>query len=331
MMGLKPIIFSAVQPSGQLTLGNYIGTISHWARIQERYHCIYSIADLHAITIDQKKDILKKNVLDTLAIYLASGIDPKKSILFAQSEVHEHCQLYWILNCYTYFGELMRMTQFKHKSKINPKNVNLGLFNYPVLMAADILLYQSHRVLIGKDQVQHVELARNIAHRLNILYGNIFQIPEIYIPNLYSGKIMSLLNPMTKMSKSDYNHNNVIFLFDSYKSIEKKISRAVTDSDYKISYDVFNKAGISNLLNIYSSLTGTSIANLEEMFSNTTYKDFKFLVTKTISKKLCKLQEKFYYFRNKEFYLRDILEHGAHEAKQKAKQTIQKIYDVIGL
>ncbi|QCI26144.1 tryptophan--tRNA ligase [Buchnera aphidicola] len=330
-MGSKQVIFSAVQPSGKLTLGNYIGVISHWSNMQKMYNCMYSIADLHAITVKQEKKVLKKQVLDTLAMYLAAGIHPKSSIIFLQSEVKEHCQLYWILNCCTYFGELMRMTQFKSKSKINTKNVNIGLFSYPVLMAADILLYQSDKVLIGKDQIQHIELVRNITRRINFLYGKIMKTPEVYIPNLYSAKIMSLLNPMHKMSKSDVNKNNVIFLLDSIQCIVKKITQAVTDSGNKIFYDVYKKAGISNLLNIYSSLTGVSISELEVMFEKTTYKDFKFLVAKIVSKKLYQLQEKFYYFRNKELYLRDILNDGACVAKMKAQKTIDRIYHAIGI
>lgn len=331
-MGLsKSIIFSAIQPSGQLTLGNYIGTISHWMHMQDIYHCIYSIADLHAITVNQNKTLFRTNILDTLALYLAVGVNPKKSIIFVQSEVQEHCQLNWILNCHTYFGELMRMTQFKKKSKINSSNINIGLFNYPILMAADILLYQSHKVLVGQDQIQHVELARNIAHRLNVLYGHILTIPEVYIPNVHGAKIMALLNPANKMSKSDYNINNVIFLLDNHEAILKKITRSVTDSDNKIFYDTKNKPGISNLLNIYSSLTGKSIAILEDMLMNTTYKHFKLLVAQSISEKLIPLQEQFYYFKNKKNYLRDILDCGACIAKKKAKKTMKKIYSVLGL
>ncbi|QCI27346.1 tryptophan--tRNA ligase [Buchnera aphidicola] len=331
MVLLKPIIFSAIQPSGQLTLGNFIGTISHWSTIQDKYNCIYSIADLHSITVSQNLYLFKKNKLDTLAIYLASGVDPQKSIIFMQSEVHEHCQLNWILNCYTYFGELMRMTQFKSKSKINSQNINIGLFNYPILMSADILLYQSDKVLIGQDQKQHIELTRNIAHRFNSLYGNIFKIPDIYIPNKYSAKIMSLLNPYNKMSKSDSNKNSVIFLLDDQKTVLKKISKSVTDSDGKIFYDINNKAGISNLLNIFSSLTGKSILELEKKFFNTTYKDFKYLLANVISKKLNDLQEKFYYFRSQKSYLKNILDIGAYKARKKAKKNIKVIYDILNL
>ncbi|WP_343128152.1 tryptophan--tRNA ligase [Buchnera aphidicola (Takecallis taiwana)] len=331
-MGLsKSIMFSAIQPSGKLTLGNYIGTISHWMHIQDMYNCIYSIADLHAITVNQDKKLFQQNILDTLALYLASGVNPKKSIIFVQSEVQEHCQLNWILNCHTYFGELIRMTQFKQKSKINPNNINIGLFNYPILMAADILLYQSDTVLVGHDQIQHVELARKIAKRLNFLYGQVVTVPKIYIPNKNGSKIMALLNPIKKMSKSDSNLNNIIFLLDDHKCVVKKIARSITDSDNKIFYDTVNKPGISNLLNIYSSLTGTSISVLENMFVNTTYKNFKLLVTQSILDILLKLQEKFFYFKNKKDYLRDILDIGASLAKKEAQKTIQKLYNVLGL
>ncbi|CAL4043519.1 Tryptophan--tRNA ligase [Buchnera aphidicola (Phyllaphis fagi)] len=332
MVLLQPTIFSAIQPSGELTLGNYIGSLSHWSFIQNNNNCIYGIANLHSITtISQKSNLLKKITLDTLSFYLASGINPNKSIIFAQSDVHEHCQLNWILNCYTYFGELSRMTQFKSKSKQYSKNINVGLLNYPVLMSSDILLYQSNRVLIGKDQKQHLELARNLAIRFNYLYGNIFKIPNVYIPNFCSSKIMALLNPQKKMSKSDSNRNNVIFLLESKKSIFSKISKSITDSENKIYYDIVKKPGISNLLNIFSSLTGIKISILENDFSNMLYQEFKMLVADKIAEVLYKLKNKFFYFRNNESYLQNILENGANQARIKAKITLDKVYNILGL
>ncbi|WP_343182490.1 tryptophan--tRNA ligase [Buchnera aphidicola] len=332
MILLKKNMFSAVQPSGNLTLGNYIGSISQWVHMQDIYHCMYSIADLHAMTIFQDKVDLQNIKLDILSIYLSAGIDPKKSVVFMQSSIAEHCQLYWVLSCYSYFGELTRMTQFKHKSKIFQKNINCGLFSYPILMAADILLYHSDVVLVGKDQIQHLELTRTIANRFNKLYcHDHFKVPDICIPNQHSAKIMSLLNPMIKMSKSDINKNNVIFLMDSKDLIFKKINRSVTDSENKIFYDIKKKPGISNLLNIYSSLTGDSVFKLEKKFFNTSYKDFKYILATLISQKLSELQERFYFFRNQESFLKDILCDGATQAKKRARRNIKIIYDILGL
>ncbi|MCW5197093.1 tryptophan--tRNA ligase [Buchnera aphidicola] len=332
MVLLQPTVFSAIQPSGKLTLGNYIGALSHWVRLQRNNHCIYGIADLHALTTVQNSSyLLKKNKLDTLSFYLAAGIDPNKSIIFAQSDVYEHCQLYWILNCYTYFGELSRMTQFKSKVLQYSKNINSGLLNYPILMSSDILLYYSDRILIGYDQKQHLELTKNIAFRFNYVYGNILRIPHVYIPNIYSSKIMALLNPKKKMSKSDINFNNVIFLLEDKKSIFYKVSRSVTDSENKIYYDMVHKPGISNLLNIFSSLTGIKISVLESDFANMLYQEFKILVAEKIESILSKLRDRFFYYRNNESYLFEILERGAHQARIKAKRTIDKVYNVLGL
>ncbi|CAL4323814.1 Tryptophan--tRNA ligase [Buchnera aphidicola (Pterocallis alni)] len=327
----KSIIFSAVQPSGNLTLGNYIGSISHWSAMQSINQCMYSIADLHAVTVIQDANYLRSSILDTLSFYLASGVDPDQSIIFLQSEVYEHCQLNWILSCYTYFGELSRMTQFKTKAKRHNSNINIGLFSYPVLMSSDILLYQSNKVLIGEDQKQHLELARNIAKRFNSLYGNIFTIPEYYIPNQYSSKIMSLSNPTIKMSKSDINHNNVIFLLEEEKSIFKKVYQSITDSENKIYYNINDKPGISNLLNIYSSLTGKNIFSLEDLFHNLSYKSFKHVVAITIIKYLRKLKDRFYYFRNNTLYLENILQSGADKARFQANKTLEIVYSVLGL
>ena len=250
----KPIVFSGAQPSGELTIGNYMGALRQWVNMQDDYHCIYCIVDQHAITVRQDAQKLRKATLDTLALYLACGIDPEKSTIFVQSHVPEHAQLGWALNCYTYFGELSRMTQFKDKSARYAENINAGLFDYPVLMAADILLYQTNLVPVGEDQKQHLELSRDIAQRFNALYGEIFKVPEPFIPKS-GARVMSLLEPTKKMSKSDDNRNNVIGLLEDPKSVVKKIKRAVTDSDEPpvVRYDVQNKAGVSNLLDILSS------------------------------------------------------------------------------
>ncbi|MFQ8717178.1 MAG: tryptophan--tRNA ligase, partial [Enterobacter hormaechei] len=251
----KPIFFSGAQPSGELTIGNYMGALRQWVSMQDDYHCIYCIVDLHAITARQDPEKLRKATLDTLALYLACGIDPEKSTIFVQSHVPEHAQLGWALNCYTYFGELSRMTQFKDKSARYSENINAGLFDYPVLMAADILLYQTNQVPVGEDQKQHLELSRDIAQRFNALYGDVFKVPEPFIPKS-GARVMSLLEPTKKMSKSDDNRNNVIGLLEDPKSVVKKLKRAVTDSDEPpvVRYDVQNKAGVSNLLDILSGV-----------------------------------------------------------------------------
>ncbi|UDG81364.1 Tryptophan--tRNA ligase [Candidatus Profftia lariciata] len=327
----KPIVFSGTQPSGELTIGNYIGALRQWVYMQDQYDCIYCIVDQHAITVRQNAYQLRKNTLDTLAIYLACGINPNKSTIFLQSHVPEHAQLVWVLNCYTFFGELSRMTQFKNKSKHYTKNITAGLFNYPILMAADILLYQTTKVPVGQDQKQHVELSRNIAVRFNAIYGNIFTIPEPFI--LQSGaRIMSLLEPTKKMSKSDDNRNNVIGLLESQKSLIKKIRHAVTDSDKPavIHYDVINKAGVSNLLDILSGMTGKNILEIEQEFKNKNYNYLKDAVIDAVSDILTQLQENYYSFRNNEKLLYNILCDGAQKASARAKKTLEHVYNIIG-
>ncbi|WMY96885.1 MAG: tryptophan--tRNA ligase [Arsenophonus sp.] len=327
----KPIIFSGTQPSGKLTIGNYIGAIKQWVQKQNDYKCIYCIVDQHAITIRQDPKELRKNILDTLALYLSCGIDPKKSIIFLQSHVPEHSQLNWILNCYTYFGELKRMTQFKDKSTYYSKNISSGLFNYPILMAADILLYQTNKVPVGIDQKQHLELSRNIAKRFNKIYGKIFTIPDPFI-HATGAKILSLQEPKKKMSKSDHNHNNIIFLLENPKFAIKKIKRAITDSEQppKIYYNLEKKPGISNLIEILSSITNTSIIDIEKQFAGKLYKDLKNNVATNINNMLCKIQNRFYEFRSNEKKLNNILLEGAIKAQNKAKITLNKVYEAIG-
>ncbi|CAL4325841.1 Tryptophan--tRNA ligase [Buchnera aphidicola (Protaphis terricola)] len=328
----KPILFSAVQPSGNLTIGNYIGTIRHWPKMQDKYECLYCIADLHALTtIDKKK--IKKSVLDTLALYLACGVDPNKSIIFVQSHVYQHSQLNWILSCFSYFGELSRMNQFKVKKHQNYiQYTNVGLFNYPILMASDILLYQTSFVPIGSDQKQHLELTCNIAKRFNSLYTDIFTIPKPII-NKNGSKIMSLLDPKKKMSKSDINKNNVIFLLDDISSIFFKIKNAITDSDMppKIYYDIFKKSGISNLLEILSACTNKDISTLEKELNGVFYGEFKNIVADYISKFLFKLQKSYIKYRNDENFLKKIITNGAFEARLRSEQTLKKVFSVIGI
>ncbi|MBK4764812.1 MAG: tryptophan--tRNA ligase [Pantoea sp. Brub] len=327
----KPVVFSAAQPSGELTIGNYIGALNQWVQMQDNFKCMYCIVDLHTITVFQNSNILNKTILDTLAIYLACGIDPNKSIIFVQSHVVEHTQLFWILNCHTYYGELSRMTQFKNKIT-SKKKINAGLFNYPVLMASDILLYNTDQVPVGEDQKQHVELSRKIAQRFNSKYGNLFKIPDPVIANSGS-KIMSLLEPNKKMSKSDCNRNNVISLLENPKYVIDKIKRAVTDSTYPpvINYDIKEKPGISNLLVILSYLTNTNITQLEKDFKGQMYSQLKHAVAEVVSSKLKNLQEKYQYYRNDEPSLKQIMLDGANKARLQARKTLIKVYKAIGL
>ncbi|WWO95285.1 MAG: tryptophan--tRNA ligase [Candidatus Dasytiphilus stammeri] len=329
----KHIVFSGIQPSGELTLGNYIGALRQWVKLQDQFQCIYSIVDLHAMTVHQKSSQLRKSIFDTLALYLACGLEPDKCIIFVQSHVPEHTQLNWILNCYAYLGELNRMKQLRNKLLLTSSKINIGLFDYPVLMAADILLYQTQYVPVGEDQRQHLELCRNLAHRFNTLYGHrIFTIPEPLISSSGS-RIMSLLQPKKKMSKSDSNRNNVISILESPQSILKKIQRAVTDSDQPpiIRYDINQKPGISNLLNILSAIRDQSITELEQEFSTKMYRDLKLAVVDAISQILIDLQERYYQYRNDELYLNQIMIDGAIKAQSYAKKTLHKVYEAIGL
>ncbi|KDB49173.1 tryptophan--tRNA ligase [Glaesserella parasuis] len=337
----KPIVFSGVQPSGELSLGNYLGALRNWVKMQDEYECLFCIVDLHAITVRQDPEALRKATLDTLAIYLACGIDPVKSTIFIQSHVPEHSQLAWILNCYTYFGEMGRMTQFKDKSARHEDNVNVGLFTYPVLMAADILLYQANQVPVGDDQKQHLEITRDIANRFNALYGKkdaegnvlepIFAVPEVFIAKT-GARIMSLLEPTKKMSKSDDNRNNVIGLLEDPKSVAKKIKRAMTDGDEPpvVRYDVQNKPGVSNLLDILASVTGKTIPELETEFEGKMYGHLKTAVADEVSAMLSQLQERYHHFRNNEALLENIYREGAEKARTKAKATLADVYKKVG-
>ncbi len=327
----KPIVFSGAQPSGELTIGNYMGALRQWVNMQDDYHCVYCIVDQHAITVRQEPEKLRKATLDTLALYLACGIDPEKSTIFVQSHVPEHAQLGWALNCYTYFGELSRMTQFKDKSARYAENINAGLFDYPVLMAADILLYQTNLVPVGEDQKQHLELSRDVAQRFNAIYGDVFTVPEPFIPKS-GARVMSLLEPNKKMSKSDDNRNNVIGLLEDPKSVVKKIKRAVTDSDEPpvVRYDIANKAGVSNLLDILSAVTGKEIPELEQHFEGKMYGHLKGEVADAVSGMLTELQERYHRYRNDEAFLKKVMKDGAEKARVHACETLKKVYDVIG-
>ncbi len=327
----KSIVFSGIQPSGELTIGNYIGAIRQWVGLQDDYDCIFCIADLHAITVRHDAGQLSKCTLDTLAMYLACGIDPKKSTVFVQSQVPEHVQLAWALNCYTYYGELSRMTQFKHKSRCHTENVNFGLFSYPVLMAADILLYQTHKVPIGEDQKQHLELIRDVSQRFNARYGEVFEVPEPLIPKS-GARVMSLQNPNKKMSKSDENRNNFITLLEDPGAVTKKIIRASTDSDNPplIRYDIVHKAGVSNLLDILSGVTGKSITQLEVEFCGQMYSQLKKALSESVSDMFSTLQKRYYKFRKDEDYLHHVMSDGAENAGLRAQKTLSRVYQAIG-
>ena len=327
----KPIVFSGAQPSGELTLGNYLGALKNWVALQNEYDCVYCIVNQHAITVRQDPQKLRKATLDTLALYLACGIDPKQSTIFVQSHVPAHAELGWALNCYAYFGELSRMTQFKDKSARHAENINAGLFDYPVLMAADILLYQANLVPVGDDQKQHLELSRDIAMRFNALYGDIFTVPEPFIAKV-GARVMSLQDPTKKMSKSDENRNNVIGLLENPKDVEKKIKRAMTDSDEPpvVRYDLKNKAGVSNLLDILTGITGKPIAELEKEFEGKMYGHLKTEVATQVIDMLTELQAKYHQYRDDENYLHSIMQEGAEKARSKAEPTLKKVYDAIG-
>ena len=327
----KPIVFSGAQPSGELTLGNYLGALKNWVALQAEYDCVYCIVNQHAITVRQDPQKLRKATLDTMALYLACGIDPKKSTIFVQSHVPAHAELGWALNCYTYFGELSRMTQFKDKSSRHAENINAGLFDYPVLMAADILLYQANLVPVGDDQKQHLELSRDIAMRFNALYGDIFTVPETFIPKV-GARVMSLQDPTKKMSKSDENRNNVIGLLENPKDIEKKIKRAMTDSDEPpvVRYDLKNKAGVSNLLDILTGVTGKPVTELEKEFEGKMYGHLKTEVATQVIDMISQLQTQYHQYRDDEDYLFSIMKEGAEKARAKADITLKKVYDAIG-
>ncbi len=327
----KDIIFSGIQPSGELSIGNYIGSLRQWVMLQDSYDCIYCVVDEHAITVRQDPKLLHERSFNTLAVFLAAGIDPDKCTIFLQSHVAEHAQLGWALNCYTQVGELSRMTQYKDKAKRYAANLTAGLFNYPTLMAADILLYQAKKVPVGDDQRQHLELTRDIAERFNALYGETFVLPEAFIPPA-GGRVMSLQEPTKKMSKSDDNPNNVIRLLEDPKSIVKKIKRAVTDSDNPpvIAYDWEHKPGVSNLLELMSSATGHSVEDLVEHFRGQMYGTFKSEVADAIVAMVEPIQQRYQEIRGDETYLRQILAKGADKARQIARPTLELVYSKIG-
>lgn len=328
----KPIVLSGAQPSGELTIGNYLGALRQWVAMQDNFQSYFMLVDLHAITVRQDPELLRNACLDGLALYLACGIDPDKSDIFIQSHVPEHSQLGWILNCYTQMGELNRMTQFKDKSQKHANNINSGLFTYPVLMAADILLYQADQVPVGNDQKQHLELSRDIATRFNNLHGDVFKIPEPQIPEV-GARIMSLQEPEKKMSKSDENPNNIIGLLEEPKKIAKKIKRAVTDSDEqaRIYFSPEEKPGVSNLLTLLSCTTGKSIESLIPDYEDKMYGHLKTDVADAVVSFIEPMQKRFHEIRADQAYLDDVMKRGAAGASERASQTLKAVYNAIGL
>ena len=326
----KKIVYSAIQPSGTITLGNYLGALKNWVIMQEEgtHNCIYTLADLHTITVRQEPAKMRKNVLDAYASILACGIDVEKSIFFIQSHVHQHAELAWILNCYTQFGELSRMTQFKDKSAKHADNINAGLFTYPCLMAADILLYQADLVPVGADQKQHIELARDIAGRFNSLYSPTFTVPEGFIPK-NGARVMSLQDPTKKMSKSDENVNACVSLLDSPDVILKKFKRAVTDSEARVAYGE-GKDGINNLMGIYSVVTGKTMEEIENEFAGKGYGDFKVAVGEAVIEELRPIRERYEKLIADKAYLEESYRKGAEIAERMAQRTIDKAMKKIG-
>ena len=326
-MNEKKRILSGIQPSGDLTLGSYMGAIKNWVALQDEYDCFYCIVDMHAITVRQDPATLRRRTIAQLSQYIACGLDPQKNVLFIQSHVHQHAELSWVLGCFTQFGELSRMTQFKDKSKKHADNIIAGLFTYPVLMAADILLYQANLVPVGKDQKQHLEMTRDIANRFNGLYSDTFTLPEPFIPKMGT-RIMSLGDPMSKMSKSD--PDGCVFLMDKPEDIMRKFKRAVTDCEAAVKFDKENKPGISNLLAIYCTATGRSIEEAEAEFADQGYGVFKPAVGEAVVELLRPIREEADRLMGDKAYLESIYKEGAQKAGYVAEKTLRKVYKKVG-
>ena len=324
----KPILLSGIQPSGHLCIGNYLGALKNWVSLQETHDSICLVVDMHALTVKQNPAELRQRCLSYVAQYIACGIDPDKSIIVIQSHVPQHAELMWVLSSLTYMGELNRMTQFKDKSKKHGANINAGLFTYPVLMAADILIYQADLVPVGADQKQHLELARDLAVRFNTQYSDTFVVPEPYIPKA-GARIMSLQDPEKKMSKSDENLNNLISILDTSDVIKKKIKRAVTDSGKEVKVDK-SRPGISNLVNMYSLITGTTVQAVEKQFEGKLYSDFKSELGNVTAEFLKPIQKKYAEISKDKTYLESVLTKGAESAYCRARKTLTKVYRKVG-
>lgn len=326
----KKILYSGMQATNTLTLGNYLGALKNWVSLHEEYECFFGVMDLHSLTVRQDPPEFRKNAMSLYALYIAAGLDPEKNCLYFQSHVSAHAELSWILNCFTYMGELSRMTQFKDKSAKHADNVNAGLFTYPVLMASDILLYQADVVPVGVDQKQHLEITRDIAERFNSIYGEVFTIPDVYLGKA-GAKIMSLQDPEKKMSKSDENPNGAVMLLDDKDTIIRKFKRAVTDSDTVVRYDKENKPGVSNLMEIYSTITGKSYADIESEFSGKGYGDFKLAVGETVAEELAPIQKRYNEYLSDKEYLNNCIKNNDDKARYFSNKTLRKVKKKVGL
>jgi len=325
----KPVIFSGIQPSGNLTIGNYIGALKNFGQFQDTYDCFYCVVDMHSITVRQDAAKLRKRTLELTALYMAVGLDTEKSTLYIQSHVSAHAELAWILNCYTYMGEMSRMTQFKDKSRKHEENINVGLFTYPVLMAADILLFQTNLVPIGEDQRQHLEITRDIALRFNNAYSPTFAVPEAYIPKL-GARVMSLQEPTAKMSKSDENQDAFVAILDDEDTVMRKFKRAVTDSETDVRYDVEQKPGVSNLMTIYGAMTGKDLPSIEREFAGKGYGVFKEAVGASVAEGLRPIREKHAALMADTGALEAILAKSADRAEYVARKTLSKVQRKVG-
>ena len=329
MLGDKKVSYSAMQSTGTLTLGNYLGALDNWLKMQEEYECFYAIADLHSLTIRQNPAELRKRARDLYALYVAAGLDPEKNCIYFQSHVSAHAELAWILDCFTYMGELNRMTQFKDKAAKHADNINAGLFTYPSLMAADILLYQADLVPVGGDQKQHVEICRDIATRFNGLYGDTFKLPDPYIPKV-GARIMSLTTPTSKMSKSDKDQNGCVYMLEKPEDILRKFKKAMTDSDACVRFDPENKPGVSNLMQIYSVATGRDYAAIEAEFAGQGYGSFKTAVGESVVQLLRPIREETERLLADKSYLESVYRAGAEKAAYVANRTLSKVYKKVG-
>ena len=327
----KKRMLSGIQPSGDLHLGNYLGAIKNWSSRADQYECFYFMADMHTITVRQTPADLRRRTLEQLAQYIACGLDPEKNTLFVQSHVHQHAELGWVLNCYTMFGELSRMTQFKDKSAKNADNINAGLFTYPSLMAGDILLYQPDLVPVGEDQKQHVELTHVIARRFNGIYGDVFKIPEPFVPKV-GARIMSLTNPTAKMSKSENEDTGRVLVMDTPETIMRQFKRAITDSDTEncVRYDKENKPGVANLMTIYSAVTGKTYEQIESEFAGKGYGAFKPAVGEAVVETLRPIREETLRLLQDKAYLESVYRAGAEKASYVAEKTLRKVYKKVG-
>lgn len=329
MLNGRKTLYSGMQATGTLTLGNYLGALKNWVNLNEEYECIYGVMDLHSLTVRQTPAEFRKNARSLYALYVAAGLDPEKNCIYYQSHVSGHAELSWILSCFTYMGELNRMTQFKDKSSRHADNINAGLYTYPVLMASDILLYQADLVPVGQDQKQHLEITRDIAQRFNALYGDVFTVPEAYIPKA-GAKIMSLSDPQKKMSKSDENANATILLLDDRDSIIRKFKRAVTDSDTVVRY-AEEKPGIRNLMDIYSCVTGKDYSAIEQEFEGRGYGEFKLAVGETVADELSPLQKHYASLIEDKAYLDSMIKMNDEKAAYYAAKTLRKVQKKVGL